>query len=416
MRKELYGLEKKGTYKYWSIEVVDHAPWQAMIRIQHGSDGGKLTEKLEYVTEGKQGRNVWEQAVMQAEARIKKQIDKGYREDKEALIDIPLLPMLASDYNKVGHRIKFPCFTSVKYDGVRCLAKCLHAPGIGNYIILESRTGQPYRVPHIEQSLLKIMKQGEVLDGELYLHGYELQDITSAVKREDPDKEIEKATRKQAKAAKMEMDNKVSDEVWYAAQVAADQEYIDARRIKHIRKNMEFHIFDIPMDGSFNVRLNAMDDMFEFYKYVPNIKFTQYDVCADDAQLKRQHAQAVKDGFEGVMLRNQLGVYESGKRSADLQKYKTFMDAEFEILDIIEDKNDGSIFILQNNVNDEKFGCVMGTIPERKHRLAFKNDYIGKWLKVKFQTRYKGTLLPQFPVGLMIRDGYAVGREFVPYD
>jgi DNA ligase-1 len=399
--KQLFGLEKNGDVKVWNIRVADtfHDHPEYEIVISHGKLNGKLTFKTELVSEGKQGRSVYDQAVLQAEARTKKQVDKGYRETVEELSDLPLLPMLASDYNKVGHRIQFPCFTSVKYDGVRCLA-IKHC----GEVRLESRTGQPYYVPHIQESLNTMMYDGQSLDGELYLHGYELQDITSAVKREDPDKEIEKATRKQAKAAKMEMDNKVSDEVWYAAQVAADQEYIDAQRIKHIRKNMEFHIFDIPMDGSFNVRLNAMDNMFEFYKYVPNIKFTQYDVCADDAQLKRQHAQAVKDGFEGVMLRNQLGVYESGKRSADLQKYKTFVDAEFEILDIIEDKNDGSIFILQNNVNDEKFGCVMGTIPERKHRLAFKNDYIGKWLKVKFQTRYKGTLLPQFPTGVCIRD------------
>lgn len=410
--KLLYGLDKKEGFKTWTIMVMPAQGVKAgVIIIGHGKEGGKITKKEQLVYEGKQGRDCFEQAVFQAEARVKKQIDKGYRETKEELETLPLLPMLASDYNKVGHRITFPCFTSVKYDGVRCLA-IKHC----GEVRLESRTGQPYYVPHIQESLNTMMYDGQSLDGELYLHGYELQDITSAVKREDPDKEIEKATRKQAKAAQLEQNMSVHEDVWYAAQVEADQEYIDARRIKYIRENLEFHIFDIPMDGSFNVRLNAMGDMFTFYKYVPNIKFTQYDVCADDTQLKRQHAQAVKDGFEGVMLRNQLGVYESGKRSADLQKYKTFMDAEFEILDIIEDKNDGSIFILQNNVNDEKFGCVMGTIPERNHRLAFKNDYIGKWLKVKFQTRYKKTLLPQFPVGLMIRDGYKVGREFVPYD
>lgn len=394
--KTLFGLNKGGTFKVWDIEVVKTVSEYGKMTIMFGVENGTMTSKVETIKVGKQGRNAYDQAVFQAEARIKKQYDKGYRESKDELGALPVLPMLASDYNKVGHRIKFPCFTSVKYDGVRCLA-IKHC----GEVRLESRTGQPYVVPHIQEHLNTIMYDGQLLDGELYLHGYELQDITSAVKRTDPDNEIEKAIRKHKKQS---------------TNLSESQELIDAKRIKYIRENMEFHLFDIPMDGSFNVRLNAMDDMFTFYKNVQYIKFTQYDVCADEDQLKRQHAQAVKDGFEGVMLRNQLGVYESGKRSADLQKYKTFMDAEFEILDIIEDNNDGSIFILHNNVNDEKFGCVMGTIPERKHRLAFKGDYIGKWLKVKFQTRYKRTLLPQFPVGLMIRDGYKVGREFVPYD
>lgn len=413
-KTKLFGLEKNGDYKTWEIQAYfnhEEPDLGAAITISHGKEGGTQTKKHEIIENGKQGRSAYEQAVFQAKARIKKQIDKGYRETKEELNDLPLLPMLASDYNKVGHRIKFPCFTSVKYDGVRCLA-IKHC----GEVRLESRTGQPYFVPHIQEHLNTIMSDGQSLDGELYLHGYELQDITSAVKREDPDKEIDKATRKQAKAAKLEQDPKVHEDVWYAAQVEADQAYIDARRIKYIRENMEFHIFDIPMDGEFVARLKAMDDLFELHKHVPYIKFTDYNTAHDDADLKRQHAQAVKDGFEGVMLRNFTGVYESGKRSADLQKYKTFMDAEFEIIDIIEDKNDGSIFILQNNVNDELFGCVMGTIPERNHRLQFKGDYIGKWLKVKFQTRYKKTLLPQFPVGLMIREGYKVGREFVPYD
>lgn len=408
--KQLFGLEKNGDVKVWNIRVVDtfHDHPEYEIIISHGKLNGKLTFKTELVSKGKQGRSVYDQAVLQAEARTKKQVDKGYRETVEELTDLPLLAMLAEDYNKKGHLIKFPCYTSVKYDGVRCL---IHKRN--GATILESRTGQEFNVPHIAEHIGHTLWEGETVDGELYLHGYELQDILSAVKRTDPDAEIEKARKHMAKnGEEFRRPPKKGVE-----QPTALEELNDAIRIKYIRENLEFHLFDIPVEGrTFQERLGFMDEMFTNNHHVPYLKFAMYQLCENDAQLKCQHAQAVKDGFEGVMLRNIQGVYESGKRSSDLQKYKTFMDAEFLILDVLPDNEDGARFLLQNNVNDLSFTCVMGTMQERAYQLANKHEFIDKWLNVKFQTRYKRTLLPQFPTGQYIRDGYAVGREFVPYD
>lgn len=399
--KKLFGLDKGGKFKVWFVTVTSnaHIDGTATIAILHGQEGGKLTTKTEIVKEGKQGRSVYEQAVSQAEGRIKKQTDKGYRESKEELDSTPLLAMLASDYNKVGHRIQFPCYTSVKYDGCRALA-IKHC----GEVRLESRTGQAFSVPCVEDALNKIMRDGDVLDGEIYKHNYELQDILSAVKRTDTQKEIDKAFRKMSK------NNTVEN---------ADA-YDSAVKIAYLRDNLEFHIFDIPMDGDFEVRLSAMDELFQNEKdnFGETLEMTQYDICHSDEQLRGiLHPRAVKDGFEGVMLRNKKGVYESGKRSGDLQKMKTFMDDEFLILDVVADKQGDGVFVLKNNLNNETFQCVMGSLAERNLYLnSYRKSLIDKWLKVKFQTRYKGTLLPQFPVGLMIRDGYAVNGQFVPYD
>lgn len=399
--KNLFGLDKGGKFKVWFVTVTSnaHIDGTATIAILHGQEGGKLTTKTEIVKEGKQGRTPYEQAVSQAEGRIKKQMDKGYRESKEELDSTPLLAMLASDYNKVGHRIQFPCYTSVKYDGCRALA-IKHC----GEVRLESRTGQAFSVPCVEDALNKIMRDGDVLDGEIYKHNYELQDILSAVKRTDTQKEIDKAFRKMSK------NNTVEN---------ADA-YDSAVKIAYLRDNLEFHIFDIPMDGDFEVRLSAMDELFQNEKdnFGETLEMTQYDICHSDEQLRNiLHPRAVKDGFEGVMLRNKKGVYESGKRSGDLQKMKTFMDDEFLILDVVADKQGDGVFVLKNNLNNETFQCVMGSLAERNLYLnSYRKSLIDKWLKVKFQTRYKGTLLPQFPVGLMIRDGYAVNGQFIPYD
>ena len=410
--KNLFGLEKNGDIKVWNISVhpglvEGRAP---CIVIQHGKEGGKLTIKSEDVPEGKQGRTPYEQAVSQAEGRVKKQLDKNYRESKEELTDIPLLPMLASDYNKVGNRIEFPCYGSVKYDGVRCLAT-KHCGEVS----LVSRTGQPYNVPHLEQALNEFMHDGEIFDMEIYLHNYALQDITSATKRTDTQKEIDKVKRDILKHGVMY--RRPTKEKNVEGPTLAE-ELENAELIHKIRPSLQAHIFDIPMDGDFETRLRKMDEVHAERKDISEFIFmTDYDIVNGDESLRLiHHPRAVRDGFEGFMLRNKKGVYESGKRSGDLQKFKTFVDEEFLIVDVVEDKQGNAVFVLKNNLNNLTFQCVMGDMGERKVFILQRESLKGKWLNVQFQTRYKGSLLPQFGTGKYIRDGYAVNGEFVPYD
>lgn len=103
--KLLYGLDKSGKYKVWSIWTNNN-----FLYIMHGQEGGKMQTKAERI----EGKNIGrsnetspeQQAELEAESRYKKQLDKGYRPTKEELTELPLLPMLAADYLKQGHRIK----------------------------------------------------------------------------------------------------------------------------------------------------------------------------------------------------------------------------------------------------------------------------------------------------------------------
>lgn len=393
--KILFGKDKKGGFKVWSISAMSVGD-AAQVVVVHGKEGGKMQEKVEAIKAGKQGRTPLEQAISQAEGKIKKQMDKGYRENKNELEELPLLAMLAADYRKQGHRIEYPCFTSVKYDGVRCLAKCR-----GGVVTLESRTGQPYDVPHIVEAL-SFMREGWVLDGELYLHGETLQDITSAVKRTKPQEEIDAAEKKVLKAKEGGDREAIAD---------ALTEYNEALNIKRIRENMEFHVFDIPSDMEFPDRLEQLTWLAE--KYFPvtgKVHATHYRVVIDEDGMKWAHKQAVSQGYEGIMLRNFKGVYESGKRSADLQKYKEFMDAEFYVFDVIPDKDGHGVLVCNNDLNDLTFTVVMGSHDERIYQLQNKHEFVGKYLTVKFQSRYKGTLLPQFPTGVQFRACDAAGN------
>lgn len=404
MNKTFYGKDKGGKYKVWTILVymadhVDHEYSQPLLAIQHGQEGGKLTIKNEWVFTGKQGRTPYEQAISEAEGRIKKQVDKGYREDKAELDNLPVLPMLAGDYNKIGHRINYEkgVYLSDKLDGVRLMAKCLK----DGTIKLESRTGQPYDLPHIVEELKGIMQPGDILDGEAYLHGYALQDITSAVKRTDTQKEVDKCEKRLAKL----------QAAGIAFPYSVIEELDEARSIHVLRPKLQFVVFAVIESETVSQDMPFSEVVIETYGYrnyraMDNefIKFIHYELAYSEEEMKVAHKYSVRRGFEGIMIRNADGVNESGKRSADLQKYKEFIDSEFVILDVEPKKDDGSAFTVQNDLNDKTFSVTLGSMAQRAEFLANKELYIGKTITVKYQARYKDTLLPQFPTGVAIRD------------
>lgn len=397
-KKTLYGLEKDGTIKVWSIETTDWVDGASSYTVTHGQENGKMQIKNTIVTEGKQKRTVSEQAISEAQGKIKKQIDKGYRETKEELKELPLLAMLAGDFHKIGHRIDWAngVDLSDKLDGVRCVAKC---PSIG-VITLESRTGQPYVLPHITRELMWYMNPGDVLDGEIYLHGYALQEITSAVKRTDPDKEVEKTYKAY---------NKNPSDETYA-------EHEEACLIQELRPKLEFIIFDIPSSKAWFERLEELEQFTadRLFGHQDKVFALNYDRVFSEGQMKAAHKKCVAHGFEGVMLRTHGGLYESGKRSSDLQKYKTMLDAEFLILDVVSDKQGDGVYVCQNDLNELTFQVVMGSLPDRTAALKNKSTFIGKYMTIAFQSRYKGTLLPQFPAGKLIREGVVKNGHFIP--
>lgn len=353
--KVLFGKDKAGGYKHWCIQTQG----DEMI-ISYGKVGGKITTKVEKV----KGKNIGranetspeEQAELEAMSRYRKQLDKGYRENKEDLEELPLLPMLASDYLKVGHRIQWPCYTSVKLDGVRCIAVRGEET-----VRLISRGGKEYTLPHIQEALLTVMEVGEVWDGEVYLHGYELEDIVSATKKP----------------------NKLTPQLQFWLFDVVDSTRIFARRVISVN------------DASIRIAENDVEGVLDTLVY---------HFCKNEEDMKKQHKIAVSQGFEGVMLRNNKGLYESGKRSGDLQKYKEFMDSEFQILGVEEDKNGNAVFLLFDKIAQAEFHCTYGDFEQRKAFLTSPEKYIGKWLTVKYQKRYKDSRLPQFPTGVGFRD------------
>lgn len=419
----LFGLDKASGYKEWSIEAREYVNLitdepEVSLTVRHGKVGGKITMKQDFNPVGKQGRTSYEQAVLEARAKIKKQMDKGYRATTEELENLPLLAMLAADYKKAGHRVDWAngVHISDKLDGLRMVAKCVVTMGI-KHVVLESRTGQQFHLPHIQRELFDVMEVGDVYDGEAYLHGECLEDITSAVGRTDTQKSVDAAQRKVEKTLKVVQGLLLQGLVPHIKQVEeyelAVEELEHAKHIHWLRPNLQYVLFDIPSDKPWHERLYDLAVVTTLLES-PFLWSVNYTHTYNLADLKPLHDDAVRRGYEGVMLRNLDGMYESGKRSADLQKYKEMISAEFLIVDIIPAKDDGCVYVLMNDINNSTFNCAYGTMFDRANALQNKEARIGRWMTVDYQSRFKKTLLPQFGVGKLIRNGSVVNGQFVP--
>ncbi|WP_443698995.1 ATP-dependent DNA ligase [Pseudomonas sp.] len=346
----LYGLNKNGGHKLWSIETKDEE-----IFIEFGQENGKIQLKIESI----KGKNIGrsnettpaQQAELEALSKVAKQKDKGYRENKEELQDLDILPMLSADYTKQGHRIKYPCWGSDKMDGCRALAICE-----GGKVTLKSRGGKLYDVKHLQGQLSAIMKEGEIWDGELFIKGKYLEEIVSAIKKPN-----------------------------------------------ELTPFLGFVVFDVVNNEEFSTRINTIRALTKRVLGT-QVQVIDYVNVESEQDMKVHHKDSVARGFEGLMLRNGSGVYESGKRSADSQKYKEFLDEEFEIVAVGEDKNGNAVLCVFDNVAQETFNVTYGDFEQRKYQLENWKEFISKKLTVKFQTRYKDSKLPQFPTGLCIRD------------
>ena len=354
----LYKPDTKGNACVWSISVNDDS-----YTISHGKVDGKIQNKTTICAPKNVGRSnestATDQALKEAEAKwIERKDRKGYGLTMEEATDCNK-PMLAMDYHKAGHRITYPCLVQPKLDGVRAFIEKVS----DTEVTITSRTGKdfPADLSHIEQWALKSMDVGLILDGELYIHGKELEDIVSAVKKTKPS------------TAKVEF--------WIF-------DYVDLK-LGFIERYLWLYNYFKPL------RMSMFNE--------PALLVPSEDLLSEKA-LKSWHRIYVDDGYEGIMLRNHEGAYKAGKRSPDLQKYKTFLDEEFMISAVLEDKDGNPVFKLI--CGDTSFTCVLkGDKDENRAKYITGNaNVIGKYMTVKYQKKYRDSGLPQFPTGVAIRD------------
>lgn len=367
---------------WWKIELEDNWPYGAVITISHAvSETAAAITHEERIEQGKNiGRanetKPLEQAKLEVQSRIKKQLDKGYVTVKPLWSDAvtnqlgQLKPMLAQPLDKVVKQLQFDCaYAQPKLDGFRCLAH----RGEGDQLIMYTRNGKEITtLPHIRDRLLQMMHPGDHFDGELYLHGTPLQTIASWVKRAQPE----------------------------SAQI-------------------EYHVYDKVQEEPFVLRQNVLKQRFEFiensgnafHEEHPNIVTmveTEAVVAMDRVLELFDHWRAL--GYEGAILRWGKAPYHDGKRSKHLVKIKKFADDEFEVVDIVPGKtislNGNSVtpgIAVCKMLHGKQFRCPLpGDMQERQRTLEDKETYLGKQLTVKFANLTPDGI-PFHPIGLRWR-------------
>jgi len=356
MKETLYTLDSKGKLRFWTVSVED-----AVISVSHGSVGGKETKpKLTYCS----GKNVGKanetspqrQALIEAEAKIVKQLKSGYyRTQEEALNHVETTPMLAKNYNDHANKVKYPCIGQIKFNGLRMMVSD------GQFL---SKSGEDYLsfVPeHILGDINKITTQlGCNLDGEIYSEELSQQQINSAFRKPN--------------------DN---------------------------TPKLRYIIYDLPSDEPMQERYNNLNMLEKFLEDADLAYVTVHKgfIFNNEEEYTNFFNQVVEQGGEGTVSRNLNSFYEYGKRSSGCIKRKNRQTTEAFVLDAKEDKNNQAVLTCKLESGIE-FECLMlkNADPDVNLRLYENKDLvIGKYIEVEYEELSdKG--VPTKPVGQRLRE------------
>lgn len=366
----LYKTTATGKIQRWQITVRPNQDGSADITVSQGQVDGAQQLYRETITEGKNtGRanatTPLEQAVLEATAEWeKKQSRKHYGLDAqgtESAEKRALAPMLALPYPKQFKKVDWShAFAQPKYDGFRCIARC-DGTGKNKKVSLASREGKPFiPIGHIEEGLLSLMRDGDVVDGELYIHGKPLNTISSYAKRVQEGTEL-----------------------------------------------LQYHLYDSPSDDEFEKRYAALTRMFRGKSEFGPLHLVDTAKVGNEEELMRFQGECIELGYEGAMLRHGEAEYEAGKRSSSLLKVKTFVDAEFAIVGVKEGRGTHKGMAIFTCITGDGFEFEVtapGTHDEKKAAWDDRGTYLGKMLTVKFQYMTKTeSPVPFLPVAKGIK-------------
>lgn len=366
----LYTYDALGALRMWSIECDGKH-----LFIEHGHVDGK--KQLEMVNiKPKSHRTVNEQAWLEACSRYNDNVvGNGYSPDPDSVtldFDQDENVMLANKYEYGKTTLMFPVDLSIKFDGVRFKAY-MH----NGAIVMKTRDNRVFpHFKHIKSELSYFFDDDPklVIDGELYIHGMDLQDIRGIT---------------------------------------------GTTKIIHPReKEMNAVIFDLILDGTpFHTRYDRLLTMeLKYGTRLKSISFAHNTSVNSHDEIQAFHDKCKEDGYEGCMVRLPDSFYEK-KRCNQLLKYKMFDDEEATLIDIINGDTEGgredgcAVFILRRD-NGLEFKCrPRGSLALRRewydNRYSLLYTENGKSRNLRYTYKYFGfnhSGKPNLPIGLAFRD------------
>ena len=366
----LYSKTNTGAIQFWQVESYQSEDQRVFVQTTFGQLGGAKQIACDEIKKGKNIGKVnettpLEQAHIKAKQLWDKKIKDNYQEDLEAVknghSDLPSIdPMLAAKYPENKHKVKFPCLTQPKLDGIR------------NILILQDNKAKMYSrtrkeiitLPHIIKEVEEYFKEFSgtiIFDGELYNQELkeDFNEIISLIKRDEIHPEHTK---------------------------------------------IQYHIYDIASHtGTTSERQRYLDFLFEGREF-QYLKRVQTEVVNSEEEIEDKLNLFLSQGYEGVMVRTE-GKYEN-KRSKSLLKYKVFQDDEFEIIGVKEGTGKlmghAGSFVCKTKDGVVFNAKLKGKLDNLKEYFENIDKYIGKMLTVRyFGYTIDGSL--RFPVGERIR-------------
>lgn len=366
----LFKKSSTGAIQEWVISVNDNVITTAW---------GQLTGAIQTTTDViKEGKNLGkknettpeEQALSEAQSRWEKQLKKGYvktLQEAESgtvdeIIEGGVAPMLAHDFSKQGHKVKYPALVQPKFDGHRCIAVIKDGKATLWSRTRKPITGLPHIVMALEEMVAKTNWSELVLDGELYNHDYKdnFEDLTSFIRNPEPKAGCEA---------------------------------------------VEYHIYDVA--NSVNVqyyRHKTLEGLSGLFGY--ELKAVETVQVESEEHMMEVFESFLAKGYEGLMVRNMEGQYVN-KRSYDLQKVKEFDDAEFPIVGVEEGRGKlagHAVFVCKTEDGTEFRVKLKGDQEILRRHFENPCNSVGRMLTVKYQGITGKNGVPRFPVGVRIRE------------
>jgi len=254
--------------------------------------------------------------------------------------------MLAKDFNKEGKKMGFPVKVQPKLDGMRMI----YDSKTGKAISRNGKSDKTQNQTKILAALSTANWHGAVLDGELYKHGLNFQQVMRGVATE----------------------------------------------------SLEYHVYDIVSSKPFRERSaelkswydSAPTSMKALVKLVPT-----YDANSINEIVKLQE-RFLAESYEGAMVRNPDSPYVHG-RTPYLQKFKNFDDDEFKVVGYKPHAAGGYVFECET-----KSGLTFHAAPSvsvKAQTSSNPSKFIGKMLTIQYFGLSESGI-PRFPQAKAFRD------------
>ena len=277
-----------------------------------------------------------------------------------------ILPMLAKAYTGNVWKKTSCMLGQWKINGLRCFITAYKGDTIFNPVRLrfQSREGivwntltalEDYLFDSLSADIIQNMLDDNwALDGEIYLPGYNVNEINHFVK--DPN----------------DIHNKLLQ--FWCYDIAIPE------MVQHKRDRIRLDIKPFSVFDSKDKHLNNKKQL---------VILPTYHIC-NDADAHAWRDKFIDLGFEGLILRNPDVDYQYGRRRVGyMEKFKAKTDGKFVIVDIQpECKRNLPIITCRNDINDSTFETRF-SMPHDKQEyiLNHKEDYIGKFVFISYGER-----------------------------